>query len=286
MRPPLVLVHGAFSDHHSNWEFVQPLWARDFTMYAIARPGRGQTPPAPFRHVEDDARDVVALMETIAEPVFLLGHSFGAHVALVAAAMAPALVRRLVLYEPPWPSLLAPAAMAKLEALAASGDWDALSYSFFRDILRVPGADLAELRAGPLWPPIVADAPASLADLRALARYRFHLDAFQNLPMPVLLQIGTASPHDFYATHALIGALPDARIAKLEGQAHEGMTTNPKQYADQVRAFLQEDSLRSLERISSASSAPSAFDPEQPDEPTQTPTPIRSRRLCASPSRR
>lgn len=278
---PLVLVHGCFSDHRTNWEFVQPLWARDFTTYAIARPGRGGIPPPPFRQVEDDARDVVALMKTLAEPVFLLGHSFGAHVALAAAAMAPALVRRLVLYEPPWPSLLAPAAMAKHEALAASGDWDAFSYSFFRDVLLVPRDDLDELRAGPLWPPIVADAPASLADLRALTRYRFHLDAFRTLPMPVLLQTGTASSHDLYATHALVGAIPDARIAKLEGQAHEGMTTNPNQYADQVRAFLQEVSSTSA----SALSAPSAPDPDQPDAPTQTTTPIRSRKLCASVSK-
>jgi pimeloyl-ACP methyl ester carboxylesterase len=239
--PPLVLIHGGFSDHHTNWEFVQPLWARDFTTYAIARPGRGETPAAPHRQVEDDARDAAALIEAIAEPVFLLGHSFGAHVALLAAALAPALVRRLVLYEPPWTSLLGPAAIAPLEALAGAGDWDTFSYTFFRDVLLVPVAELDELRASPLWPPIVADAPASLADLRALTRYRFHLDAFQNLPMPVLLQTGTASPQDFYATHALIGVLPDARIAKLEGQAHEGMTTNPQQYADQVRAFLREE---------------------------------------------
>jgi pimeloyl-ACP methyl ester carboxylesterase len=150
--PPLVLVHGGFSDHHTNWEFVQPLWARDFTTYAIARPGRGETPPAPVREVEDDARDVVSLIESIGEPVFLLGHSFGAHVALAAAALSPALVRRLVLYEPPWPSLLGPAAIARLEALAAAGEWDRLSYSFFHDTLLVPAADLDELRAGPSGP--------------------------------------------------------------------------------------------------------------------------------------
>jgi pimeloyl-ACP methyl ester carboxylesterase len=238
--PPLVLVHGGFSDHHTNWEFVQPLWARDFTTFAIARPGRGETPPAPLRSLEDDARDTVALLEAIGEPASLLGHSYGAHVALVAAASAPARVRRLVLYEPPWTSLLAPAAIAPLEALAAAGDWDSFSYSFFHDVLQVPGAELDDLRSSPLWAPIVADAPASLADLRALSRYRFRPDAFIDLPMPVLLQTGTESPQHFYATDALLAALPAARVARLKGQAHEGMTTAPAQYADQVRAFLKE----------------------------------------------
>ena len=41
--PPLVLVHGAFSDHETNWEFVKPLFEKQFTVYAIARRGRGET---------------------------------------------------------------------------------------------------------------------------------------------------------------------------------------------------------------------------------------------------
>jgi pimeloyl-ACP methyl ester carboxylesterase len=41
--PPLVLVHGAFSDHQTNWAFVKPLFETQFTVYAIARRGRGET---------------------------------------------------------------------------------------------------------------------------------------------------------------------------------------------------------------------------------------------------
>jgi pimeloyl-ACP methyl ester carboxylesterase len=40
--PPLVLVHGAFSDHTTNWAFVKPLFETQFTVYAIARRGRGR----------------------------------------------------------------------------------------------------------------------------------------------------------------------------------------------------------------------------------------------------
>jgi pimeloyl-ACP methyl ester carboxylesterase len=236
--PPLVLIHGGFSDHRTNWEFVQPLWQAEFTTYAVARPGRGRTPAAANRALEDDARDAVALIESIGEPVALLGHSFGAHVALAAAAMAPGRVRKLVLYEPPWTSLVSPAAMAPLEALAAAGDWDGFTTSFFRDLLHVPVHELDQLCETPLWPPMLADAPASLADLRALARYEFRPDAFIALAIPVLLQVGTNSPRLFYASDALAAILPDARIVELEGQAHEGMTTAPRQYVDSVRSFL------------------------------------------------
>ena len=34
--PPLMLVHGSFSDHETNWVLVKPLFAEQFTVYAIA----------------------------------------------------------------------------------------------------------------------------------------------------------------------------------------------------------------------------------------------------------
>jgi pimeloyl-ACP methyl ester carboxylesterase len=37
---PLVLVHGSFGDHKSNWEFVKPLFKKQFTVYTVARRGR------------------------------------------------------------------------------------------------------------------------------------------------------------------------------------------------------------------------------------------------------
>ncbi len=41
--PPLVLVHGAFSDHETNWAFVKPASEKQITVYVIARRGRGET---------------------------------------------------------------------------------------------------------------------------------------------------------------------------------------------------------------------------------------------------
>lgn len=236
--PALVLIHGAFSDHRTNWEFVTPFWEPRFTLYAIARRGRGATPDTPGRSLEDDARDAVVLIDSLREPVFLLGHSYGAHVALAVAAAVPALVRKLVLYEPPWTSLIASSVMAAFQVLAAAGEWDRLAVAFFRDVLSVPIDEIEELRRSPLWPPIVADGPASLGDFRALGQYRFQPDDFLSLATPVLLQIGTESPRYLYATDALRAVLPHARIGELRGQAHEAMTTAPRQYAEAVRSFL------------------------------------------------
>ena len=61
--PLLVLAHGAFSDHHTNWEFVQPDLRQNFTTCAIARRGRGETDATRGHSVEDEASDADAPTE-------------------------------------------------------------------------------------------------------------------------------------------------------------------------------------------------------------------------------
>lgn len=188
--PPLVLVHGSFSDHRTNWEFVAPLLGAQFTVYAIARRGRGLTSATEGHSIEDEAADLIALIRSIGGLVNLLGHSYGAHVALAAAARMPACVRNLILYEAPWPHLM-------------------------------------------------DDAKASRGDVRALSTYQFDAERFRGLSMPVLLQTGSESPRDLYVTDALAAVLSDVRVETLEGQAHEGMTTAPEQYAEAISRFLK-----------------------------------------------
>src|SRR5688572_9201222 len=140
--PSLVLVHGAFSDHRTNWEFVKPLLEKQFTVYAIARRGRGETEATEDHSLEDESRDVVAVIQSIGKPVFLLGHSYGAHTALAAAAVIPDRVRKLMLYEAAWPRLIGKKTLARLDALAQAGRWDDLAMTFFRDTLAVPVEEL------------------------------------------------------------------------------------------------------------------------------------------------
>jgi pimeloyl-ACP methyl ester carboxylesterase len=127
--PPLLLVHGAFSNEVTNWEFVQPVLRQHFTVYAVARRGRGSTEPTEGHTVKQEAMDVLTVIDEIPEPVFLLGHSYGAQCSLAAAAWAAGRVRKLVLYEPPSPGIMTPAIMQTLENFAANHAWDAFAFT-------------------------------------------------------------------------------------------------------------------------------------------------------------
>jgi pimeloyl-ACP methyl ester carboxylesterase len=242
--PALVLIHGAFSDHRSNWEFVLPMLSKHFTVYAIARRGRGESAKTTDHSVEDEARDAAELIESIGESVFLLGHSYGAHVALLTATLVPDRVGKLVVYEPARADIIPDSIWNSLLRFAGRRDWDNFATTFFGEVLFVPKPELDAVRASEqIWQPILDDAAATLHDFRALREYDFNPSWFESIRIPVLLQVGSESPRQLYVTDDLAWVLPDATIGTLDGQAHEGMTTAPDQYAEAVIRFLAPDTV-------------------------------------------
>ena len=75
--PPLVLVHGTTADH-TRWDPLRPDFEEHFTVYAIDRRGRGGSGDAAHYELEREFEDVATVVESIDEPVNLLGHSHGA----------------------------------------------------------------------------------------------------------------------------------------------------------------------------------------------------------------
>ncbi len=236
--PPLVLVHGSMSDHQSNWEMVKGPLSQRFTVYAMARRGRGQTTATEERRLEDEFGDVTALVEAVGEPTFLMGHSYGAHCAMGGAAAQPSLVSKLVLYEPPRPDALPASVLAELEEAARQGDWDLFFRTFLIHGLKIPPHVVDAIQASPFWAPRIADGPASLSDFRVISRYEFDPARFAALAMPVLLLAGSESPGDNYVTDAIAGVLPDHQIVELQGQGHVAMVMAPDLFVDTVSRFL------------------------------------------------
>lgn len=235
---PLVLVHGAFSPQRPGWKNVRELLGLRARCHAISRRGRGATHATSTHDLEDEIADAIAVIRHIGEPVALLGHSYGALVALGAARVLPTRVRRLVLYEAPRPSLIDAAVLSHLERIAEMGEWEEFAISFFCDVLSVSRDDLEAVRDTEDWADVVLDGNASLMDLRALKAFRFDPESYLGVSMPVLLQYGTESPAENYLTEALATVLEKARLGPLAGSGHDAMVTAPERYAGAVLQFI------------------------------------------------
>jgi pimeloyl-ACP methyl ester carboxylesterase len=95
--PPLVLLHPGAADSRA-FEGNLPGLAEHFRVYRPDRRGHGRTPDVdgPLTY-ELMAQDTIAFLEqVVGGPAYLVGHSDGAPVALVAALARPDLVPRLV----------------------------------------------------------------------------------------------------------------------------------------------------------------------------------------------
>lgn len=234
--PPLILVHGGLSDHQSNWAAVKDLFGQRFTVYAVARRGRGETTAPLSRALEEEFQDIATLIDVVGQ-TSLLGHSGGARIAMGAAVERPELVSKLVLYEPPVVPNMAPV-LSNIEGPAARGDWEAFVRVFLLEAVQLPAPIVDAITALPIWPAMVADGPATFADIRALVGCQFDPAHYASLTMPVLLLVGSESPRDNYATDALAAVLPDHRIVELQGQGHIAQAMAPQMFVDTVSSFL------------------------------------------------
>ena len=63
--PPLVLVHGVFTNRVSNWITVRDGLAERFTVYAVDRRGRGETSPSPASSTREEFQDVAAVIRSV-----------------------------------------------------------------------------------------------------------------------------------------------------------------------------------------------------------------------------
>lgn len=156
--PPLVLVHGTGLDHNF-WDLsgVGPALAENYTVYAVDRRGRGGSGDADVYELEREIEDVVAVVESIDDPVTLLGHSYGGLCTLEAAERIETL-QSLVLYEPFLPEEAAPMVLeellGKIQPLLADGEKE---QALITDLTAVgmPEEAIEELRSKPSWQELV-----------------------------------------------------------------------------------------------------------------------------------
>lgn len=103
--PPLVMIHGLLVGNMASWYFgAAPALAKHHSvlLYDLRGHGRSERPPCGYR-LSDMTADLAGLVANEAAPLTLVGHSYGALVALNFALQYPAQVERLVLVEAPLP---------------------------------------------------------------------------------------------------------------------------------------------------------------------------------------
>jgi pimeloyl-ACP methyl ester carboxylesterase len=238
--PPLVLVHGTTADH-TRWAPLLPELDKHFTVYAMDRRGRGASGDAADYAFEREFEDVAAVVDAIGEPVYLLGHSYGAICSLEAATRTKN-IKKLVLYEPPIPSgvpIYPPGVIDRLQEQLGKGDKAGVVTTFFREIVHMPDAELKTLQSLPNWPARVASAHTIPRELRADEAYRFEAGRYSTLRVPTLLLLGGDSPPFFRsATEAVHGAIGSSSVVVLPGQQHAAMNTAPELFMRELLGFL------------------------------------------------
>jgi pimeloyl-ACP methyl ester carboxylesterase len=242
--PPLLLVHGMVADHSTTWRFVLPELERRCTVYAMDRRGRGGSGDGPTYDLHHEAEDIVAVIESIGQPVSVLGHSFGGLCALE-AAVRTAHLRRLILYEGVTlngASVFSPGAAERLEAMLHAGDVEGMLLAFLREEVRLPQEEIDLLRSQrDAWSTRMRNAPTVPREMRATVGSSFVRERFRNMHAPTLLLVGEDSPSEEHSSARVVAeALPDARVVILPGQQHLAMYTAPQLFVREVIRFLEE----------------------------------------------
>jgi pimeloyl-ACP methyl ester carboxylesterase len=215
---------------------------RQFTVYVVDRRGRGESGDSPTYSIEREFEDVAAVVDSVDQPVNLLGHSYGG-ICSMEASLLTKNVRKLILYEPPVPipgvQIYPTGIVDKLQALKEQGNKEAVLTTFLREIVRMPSHELDLLQSQPAWSGRVAAAHTIPRELQAHQAYKFKAERFSNVRTPTMLLLGGDSPHFFKTAVELVkAALPSSQVVVLPGQQHVADQTAPELFLREVLRFL------------------------------------------------
>jgi pimeloyl-ACP methyl ester carboxylesterase len=248
--PPLVLFHGLLEDGDTCWEALLPHLTDRFSCYLPSARGAGLSGDSPDHAPGRHREDVVAFVDSIGEPVLLLGESDGASQALHVAAEAAAVVA-VAVYEPFVTSVLteedftrigaivgqtveaaedgrlADAARAFVRAVATDDEIAALeSQGYFEDHAHLVPLLLQDLQES------MADEGPQPTDPAELAR----------ITVPVLLLRGQATLHPSFAADAeqhVARHVADPHLREpLPGVGHFAPSLAPDRVAESLVPFF------------------------------------------------
>lgn len=246
--PTVVLLHSSASSAR-QWQALREALQPDFRVLAVDLHGHGARPPwpadAPFA-LADDAALVEPLLRYA--PVHLVGHSYGAAVALKAAALYPRRVLGVVAYEPVLFALLrddaAPSEPLRAVVTAAEGVSDALRRgdehaAAHRFVDFWSGASAWQALDAVRQQAIAARMPSVLRHFDALLGESLVAE-LAALAMPMLFLTGTETlPAMRRIGELLRAALPRAQHELVAGMNHMSPVTQPAAINARIEQFLR-----------------------------------------------
>jgi len=242
--PPVLLLHCTLA-HGGAWKRVARRLSDRFRLIAPDMVGHGQGPPGDRTRDFHDQTTEHAAGFLPAVPVHLVGHSFGATVALRMAIEAPERVASLTLFEPvlfaaapDGPEKRANAeTLARMAPMIAADDERGAARLFLsvwgsgEEFDALPKAEAARM-AAQMWM-IPAQRIALHEDSAAL------LPRLDQVRCPVLLMEGATSPPVIgQILDTLEAGLADVRRAKVEGAGHMAPISHAQEVAAVIGEFL------------------------------------------------
>lgn len=225
--PVVVLVHGSLDRATSFSRVARRL--RDLPVVSYDRRGYGRSRSLPVaRDLQGHVQD---LFQVIGDgPAVVVGHSFGAAVALAAAVGAPAKVAAVCAYEPPLPWM--PWWPHRGQEALAGADPAAYAEAFFR---RMVGDDAWKHLSEEGRAERIADGPALVAELSAIRVDEPLFDIGQLVVPAVLARGSCSSPHHRRSPEVLHAAAPGSQLVDVEGARHGAHLSHPDAFAALVR---------------------------------------------------
>ncbi|OSZ74245.1 alpha/beta fold hydrolase [Hydrogenophaga sp. IBVHS1] len=248
--PGVVCLHSNASSS-SQWRSLMDRLSPRFRVVAPDSYGSGKSPDWSSDRtisLRDEVDFVEPALERAGSPLVLVGHSYGAAIALIAALANPQRVRALVLYEPTLFSLLEAErpspneadgirhAVAAAAAALDAGDEDAAARHFI-DYWMAPGS----------WQKTPEERkPAMAASVRAVRRWAHALiteptplAAFRGLQVPVLYMVGERSTASAHGVARLLGsALPQVEMRRFDRLGHMGPITHAELVNEAIEGYL------------------------------------------------
>ncbi|MFI7672776.1 alpha/beta fold hydrolase [Actinophytocola sp. NPDC049390] len=248
--PPLVLVHGGIGDGEVAWEALLPQLTDRFTCYLPSTRGRGRSADNPDHSPPRLQEDVTAFVESIGEPVHLVGWS-GSGAWVLGAAARSNLVAAVAAYEPGLIPVMGEddlartfATVERMGAAAAEGRLVDAVRAFAPWICT--DEEVAALERMDFYGRWAAQVPAMLRFVQHDAAYQgprsTDPEALALVTAPVLLLLGRKSRLGTFFTasaRAIAEHLTDPQVWELPGVGHFAPVLAPQSVAEELTTFFE-----------------------------------------------